>query len=386
MHFSYSYIDDVLIASTNPEERESHLQQVFERFREYGIIVNPSKCELGVPSLTFLGHVVNENGISPLDSKVSVVRDFPLPKTQCKLREFLGLINFYHRFIPHCAEVLQPLHTLLSHTPAKSELQWSDEHISVFNQAKEVLAQATLLSYPKPDALTSIMTDASDIAIGAVLQQYIDNQWQPISYFSHKLSPTECCYSTYDRELLAVYQAIKHFRHFVEGRTFFILTDHKPLTFSLHTQSDRYTPRQIRHLDYISQFTTDIRHVKGSCNPVADTLSRIELNQLGLSSPALIDYQAMAAAQGDDHFLTEESSHSALVLQRVPLQYSEGTIVYDMSTGVPRPVVPPSFCHTVFKALHSLSHPGIKATQKLVGARFVWPKVKSDVKMWARLA
>ena len=173
-------------------------------------------------------------------------------------------------------------------------------------------------------------------------------------------------------ELLAVYQAIKHFRHFVEGRTFFILTDHKPLTFSLHTQSDRYTPRQIRHLDYISQFTTDIRLVKGSCNPVADALSRIELYQLGLSSPALIDYQAMAAAQGDDHFLTEESSHSALVLQRVPLQYSEGTIVCNMSIGVPRPVVPPSFHHTVFKALHSLSHPGIKATQKLVGARFLF--------------
>ena len=107
--------------------------------------------------------------------------------------------------------------------------------ISVFNQAKEALAQANLLSFPKPDALTSIMTDVSDIAIGAVLQQYIDNQWQPISYFSHKLSPTECRYSTYDRELLAVYQAIKHFRHFVEGRNFFILTDHKPLTFSLHT-------------------------------------------------------------------------------------------------------------------------------------------------------
>ena len=127
LHFSYSDIDNVLIASTNAEEHKSHLQQVFEQFWEYGIIVNPSKGELGVPSLTFLGHVVNENGISPLDSKVSVVCDFPLPKTQRKLREFLGLINFCHCFILHCAEVLQPLHTLLSHTPAKSELQWSDE-------------------------------------------------------------------------------------------------------------------------------------------------------------------------------------------------------------------------------------------------------------------
>ena len=95
------------------------------------------------------------------------------------------------------------------------------------------------------------------------------------------------------------------------------------------------------------------RQVTISPYVTADALSRIELNQLGLSSPALIDYQAMAAAQGDDHFLTEESTHSALVLQHIPLQYSEGTVVCDMSTGV-YPVVPPLLCHTVFKALHSL--------------------------------
>ena len=122
------------------------------------------------------------------------------------------------------------------------------------------------------------MTDASSCAVGAVLQQYIENQWCPIAYFSKKLKPSEVKYSTFVRELLAVYLAIKHFHHFVEGRQFKVLTDHKPLTFSLSSHSDRYTPRQVRHLDYISQFTTDIQHISGQDNPVVDALSRIELN------------------------------------------------------------------------------------------------------------
>ena len=149
-------------------------------------------------------------------------------------------MNYYHRFIPHCAQVLHPLHTLLSNTPTNSDLQWGD-CLTAFNQIKTALADATLLFHPKPDAVVAIMSDASDIAVGAVLQQFVDSQWQPIAY-SYKLSPTERRYSTYDRELLAVYLSIKQFRHFVEGRIFSVYTDHKPLTFSMHTKSERSSP------------------------------------------------------------------------------------------------------------------------------------------------
>ena len=97
LHFAYTYIDDVLIASSSEEEHHQHLKQVFDRFKDYGVVINPSKCQLGVPSLQFLGHIVNKDGISPLESRVSAVRDFPLPKSQRKLREFLGLINYWSR-------------------------------------------------------------------------------------------------------------------------------------------------------------------------------------------------------------------------------------------------------------------------------------------------
>ena len=160
-----------------------------------------------------------------------------------------------------------------------------------------------MLSHPKLDAPTSIMSDTSNTAVGAVLQQFVDGIWHPISYFSHKLSPAETKYSTFDRELLTIYLAINHFRHFIVGHEFHVWTNHKPLTFLFATNSNRYSPRQAHQYDFISQFTTDIRHVKGSNNPVADALSQVDIN--ALQQPNAIDLIAMAVAQQTDPELLE---------------------------------------------------------------------------------
>lgn len=166
--------------------------------------------------------------------------------------------------------------------------------IQAFTAVKHALADAALLSHLKPDALTGIMTNASDVAMGAVLQQRIGNEWRPISYFSKKLRPAETRYSVFDRELLAVYLAIKHFHHFVEGCTVHMLTDHKPLMYALSSQSDRYTPRRLRHLDLISQFTTDIRHVSRTL--ISDALSRVGVNALHYTESPAFDFRDIAAA------------------------------------------------------------------------------------------
>ena len=188
LHFSYAYIDDVLVASTSTEEHIQHLWMVLECFKQYGVIIKPSKCVLGVTTLEFLGHQVNSDGIQPLEEKVKAILDFPLPSTRKKLHQFLGLINFYHRFVRSCAKTVLPLRKLLT-TSASAEsttLQWDDEAKAVFESIKTALADATLLFHPKQDAPTSLMTDASLCAVGAVLQQYIDTQWCPIAYFSRK--------------------------------------------------------------------------------------------------------------------------------------------------------------------------------------------------------
>ena len=241
--FCYAYIDDVLIGSASEKEHKHHLTLVLERFKEYAVMMNPSKCELGVTQLNFLGHRINSQGIWPLPGKVRVIQNFPQPQTQHKLHEFLGLVNFYHRFIPHGAELLQLLHALLTSVKnSKRNIQWNNNAMTAFTTVKESFAQAPLLFHPKLDTATNIMTDVSHVAVEAVLQLYINKQWHPIAFFSKKLTPAKTRYSTFDRELLAISLAIKHFRHFIEGPQFHVITDHKPLTFALFTKSSKLTP------------------------------------------------------------------------------------------------------------------------------------------------
>ena len=159
-------------------------------------------------------------------------------------------------------------------------LQWILPATAAFQEIKDALADATLLVHPKPDAPVNIMTDASDVTMGAILKQYLDDKWCPLSYFPRKLLPTVQRYSTFHRELLAVYCGIRHLRHFLEAREFHVITDHKPLTYTLKSKPDRHSPCQVPHLDFISQFTSDIRHVAGQGNPVADALSRLEANTM----------------------------------------------------------------------------------------------------------
>ena len=163
------YIDDVLIASPTPEQHLKDLRAVFTRLAAHGIVIYPSKCLFGATSLTFLGHHINRHGITPLPEKVTAIRDFPQPQSKRQLRWFIGLVNFYHRFLPHCAELMLPLHSLLK---GKSQsITWTDAATASFHATKDALAKASLLSYPRPDAPACLMTDASDTAVGAVLQQ-----------------------------------------------------------------------------------------------------------------------------------------------------------------------------------------------------------------------
>lgn len=386
LDFCYNYIDDLLIASATPEEHLRHLRLVLERLHDHGLLINVPKSLFGVPELDFLGHHVTCQGIRPLESKIQAIQEFPQPPTHRKLREFLGLINFYHRFLPGCAATLKPLNALLAGTKGNAALAWDDTSTAAFADIKLALANATLLVHPEPNAPTCIMADASELAVGAVLQQHIDGQWCPIAYFSKALKPAETRYSTFDRELLAMYLSVKQFRYFVEGRSFHILTDHKPLTYALASASDRYTPRQTRHLDLISQFTSDIRHVKGVLNPVADALSRADIKAVvaAVEAPPVIDFKAMATAQNGDAELQRLRTNSSLRLQAMPLAMSDTTIVCDVSTGVSRPYVPADFRRAVFDSLHRLSHPGIRATQRLITDRYVWPGIKSEVRQWAR--
>ena len=381
LSFVFVYLDDILIFSRSHTEHKAHLLQLFQRLQEHGLVISIAKCKFGVSEIDFLGHRVNQQGVFPLPAKVQAVCDFPRPTTVKGLQEFLGMINFYHRFVPSAAKTMQPLYSAL--TRKEKLLVWSSDMDVAFERSKEMLVNAVMLVHPRHDAPTSLTVDASDAAVGAVLEQFIDGSWKPLAFFSRQLRPPERKYSTFDRELLALYLAIRHFRYYLEARQFVAFTDHKPLTFAFAKVSDPWSSRQQRHLSYISEFTTDVRHIAGKHNNVADALSRNAINTV--ASQFGIDYQALAEAQrNDDQMAAYRNAKSGLVLEAMKFGPTDDTLLCDVSTGQPRPIIPLSWRKKVFETVHNLSHPSIRATCKLIATKFVWHALKKQVRAWAK--
>ncbi|GFX42565.1 hypothetical protein TNCV_261001 [Trichonephila clavipes] len=382
--FCFVYLDDILCYSENAEEHRSHLRTIFQRLSSYGLKLNISICVFGVTELIFLGHLITPDGIKPLPDKVQAVLDYKQPETVGSLRKFLGLLNFYRRFLPKAAEQQYLLSEFLKGSKGKKDskpLNWSSEAITAFQRCKQALADAALLAHPSPSAPLALHVDASDYATGGALHQVVDSELQPLAFFSRKLTSSEKTYSAYDRELLAIYSAIRHFRHMLEARDFTVFTDHKPLTYAFRQKSDKCSPRQIRQLDFISQFTTNIVHIPGSDNIAADVLSRVS----AITFPSQIDYDCIAETQQTDQELhTLIASGTSLNSKKVTFPNSSTEIMCDLSTGTARPYVPKQHRQDVFSAMPNLSHPGIRRSVHLMKQRFVWPSNSSDVAKWAR--
>ena len=379
LDFVFVYVDDILVASKDAEEHGRHLRQLFQRLQEHGLVINVAKCQFGCTTLDFLGHRITAKGVSPLPDKVEAIRQFKQPVTVKGLQEFVGMINFYRRFIPAAAEIMQPLFAALASKPRT--LQWGDTMVKAFQDAKSALARATMLTHPRCTAPTSLTVDASDLAVGAVLQQLVHGIWQPLAFFSKQLRLPERKYSAFDRELLALYLGIRHFRYFLEGREFIVFTDHKPLTFCMAKASNPWSSRQQRHLAYISEFTTDIRHVQGKDNHVADALSKATINALHEG----IDYAAMAASQRvDPGIQAYRTTITGLKLEDVSFGPNGATLLCDTSDGQPRPVVPAGWRRKVFDLVHGLSHPSVRATRQLMASKFVWHGIRKEVGLWAK--
>ena len=172
MPYIFVYLDDILVASSSEEEHLAHLRGLFTRLSEHGLIVNPAKCLFGLPSIQFLGHLINKDGAAPLPSKVEAVAAFPRPNTAGALREFLGMVTFYHRFIRRAAHTMRPLYEALRGKSPKQAIDWTAEGEAAFEATKVALSQAALLAHPTPGAPVAVTTDASDYAVGAVHEQW----------------------------------------------------------------------------------------------------------------------------------------------------------------------------------------------------------------------
>lgn len=233
--------------------------------------------------------------MKPTSEKVKSIIDYPKPKTLHELRRFSGITNYYRRCLKDAANHQTLLTEYLKDSRKRDRkiIPWIKEAELAFESCKEELLQVTTLSHPAPNAPLILTCDDSDFAVGASLEQIIDKDNKPIAFFSKKLDKAQRNYSTYDRELLSIYLAIKHFRYFIEGRKLIIRTDHKPLIFAFRQKLDKASPRQIRQLDFIAQFSTNITYISGKLNSVADSLSRIE----SISMPIIVSLEELANYQ-----------------------------------------------------------------------------------------
>ena len=237
-------------------------------------------------------------------------------------------------------------------------ITWTKELLAAFQSCKESLTQATLLAHPHPTAPLALVTDASTTAMGAVLR--VQCNWQPLAFFSRKLSPQQT-YSTYDRELLVIYEAVRYFRHMLEARHFTIYTDHKLLTFAFQQKRDVFptiisSPRLYR----------TIQHISGQENIMADTLCRVDT----ISAPAT--HEDLAKAQESDTELQKLLiGGTSMQLEKIPVPGTSTEQYCDMAHERQRPFVPSTLRRQVFSSLHSLSHSGIRATEKRISQHFV---------------
>lgn len=232
------------------------------------------------------------------------------------------------------------------------------------------MANVVLLSHPSSEAETRLVTDASDNAIGAVVEQLQDGIWRPLGFFSRRFFPAQVKYSTYDRELTAVFEAIKYFKHLLEGKEFYILTDQKPLTYAFEQRADKASPRQCRQLTYTSQFTTKILHISGTDNIVADALSRVDLIRLPVDFNLLELAQLQAADTELSEIFSSPDKHS-LNLKCIEWGQDHHKVYCDVSGQVLRPYVPEPLHGRVFERFHQQAHPSAKVTDSIICQRYV---------------
>ncbi|CAL9699311.1 unnamed protein product [Knipowitschia caucasica] len=267
------YLDDVIVIGNGVDQSLDRLEQVFQRFQSYGLKLKPSKCHLLQEEVLFLGHIVSGNRVGPNPALVKDVQQWNPPNNLQELQAFLGLCNYYRKFVPSFAELASPLHNLLK---KGTVFQWTDEHQAAFTMLKEKLTTAPVLGYPRTEGKFILDTDASNNSVGAVLSQIQWGEERVLTYASSHLSPAQQRYCVTRRELLAVVRFTRQFRHYLLGRKFLLRTDHGSLTWLFRFKCPE--GQLARWLEELSQYDFHIEHRAGKQHANADALSRLPNN------------------------------------------------------------------------------------------------------------
>ena len=266
------YMDDVLICSNTIEEHLLILREVLTRLRVAGLKVKLAKCDFVKRKIVYLGHVISEEGVQVNPEKIKAIAKFPEPKSKKNIKQFLGLAGFFRKFVRSFSAIAAPLTDVLKEDV---QFRFEEKERNAFQNLKDALGQPPVLRFPNFDLPFIVVTDASDIGMGACLMQKYGNKIHPVAFFSRKwktASPDETKMSVVDKEAYAVVASLQHFRYIILGYKVVVYTDHKPLIDLFNRPS--ISSKRARWFTTINDFSPDIKYIEGKSNFVADALSR----------------------------------------------------------------------------------------------------------------
>jgi hypothetical protein len=387
--FVLVYLDDILIFSKNEKEHEEHLRYVLQKLKEHRLFAKMTKCEFFKSSVQFLGHVASKDGVSVDPTKVKAIQEWPVPRNQSELRSFLGLATFYQKYAKRFSHTAAPLTELLK---KESDFIWTPQHQLAFDQLKRTLTTTPILMVPNPRKPFTLETDASDFAVGAVLSQRDEQgNLRPIAFHSRKLNPAEINYDTREKELLAILDTLKKYRHLLIGPKVTVFTDHESLKY-LSTQPN-LTRRQARWSETMAEYDLDIIYRPGEANGVADSLSRradFKVNALEVAQiPEEIKEQIRGALSDDKDFgpvfqSLSSSSPGRSTNQRYKI--IDGLLFFSIDDK-DRLCIPdlPDLKKTIMHDHHDSvisGHLGVDKTYELIHRFYYWPSMLTTIKKY----
>eukprot|EP00877_Chromochloris_zofingiensis_P007298 jgi/Chrzof1/2821/Cz12g00030.t1 len=382
------YLDDILVYSRSMDEHLEHLLIVLSALREHKLFAKRKKCEFAKASLSFLVHVLSQDGIQVDVSKVQAILDWPQPSDVHELRSFLGMCSYYRRFVPQFAKVAAPLTDLTRNN--RSLQEWDVPQQAAFDTLKHLLTTAPVLKQPDPSKPFVLHKDESDFAIGGVLMQEHDGHLHPCAYYSRKLSEAEAKPGAYGREMLSVVDNVRHFEHYMDGQHVTVQTDHQAIEWFWKRKS--LTKQQVRWMAALQAYDLQLKYIQGRANLVADALSRrpdhkssAKLNVISVASTSLLS-EVKKAARNDEKYQQKLALAGAGNLHAH--ETVDGVLYNYTKSGHKRIVIPDSAINLkrmIFHEMHdsyAAGYVGYAKTLHRIVQHFYWKKVAADVKAY----